>query len=488
MHPSNKSPLLPLILLALSPMACGDDARPSDDAGDGDSFGTGGSTGQGSATSDATDSSPTSQGGTTMATGSDGGSTDAGTMGDDTSDPDDTTMGEPPCFNLECQQPVCPAGATTTVSGVVTIPSGDLPLPNVYVYIPNTDLQALPEGVTCSQCQGMNSVVPSLGDPEAGTPLVLTITDFKGEFVLEDAPAGVDIPIVVQIGKWRRQMWIPSVEPCEDNVVDPELTRLPRNQQEGNLPKMAITDGGCDNLHCLLRKAGIDQDEFTHESDTGRVNIYRGSGGMNSYNGFNLTAAPGWWADLANLLPYDIILHSCECGQNLNGKPQAAREAMRDFADLGGRVFASHWHNVWLQHGPADFQSVGTWNGQSANNPANIDTSFPKGEVLADWMFEYGGSPVHGQVHINDKRHTLGSIDETLAQQWLWMGNQSIQYMSFNTPVGADDDQQCGRFVFSDMHVSSSCAGTDLTPQEMVLIYMLFDIASCVEPDQPMPQ
>jgi hypothetical protein len=418
------------------------------------------------------------------------GDTDDGTTsgGSTAGDADETTSSEPPCVNLECQQVECGGGVTTTVSGVVTIPSGELPLPNVYVYIPNTDLQDLPEGVTCSQCGGANSVVPSLGDPGAGTPLVLEITDYKGEFTLENAPAGNDIPIVVQIGKWRRIQWIPVVEPCQDNAIDPELTRLPKNQQEGDLPKMAITDGGCDNLHCLLLRAGVDQAEFTHESDSGRINLYRASGGMSSFNGFNLSGATAWWSDLANLEPYDIIMHSCECGQQLSGKSVTAREALRDFVNIGGRVFASHWHNAWLQHGPADFQSVGTWNGQSANNPALIDTSFPKGETLADWMFEFGGSPVHGQVHINDKRHTLGSIDDNLAQRWLWMGNQSIQYMSFNAPVGADPEQQCGRFVFSDMHVSSGCNNTDLTPQEMVLIYMLFDIASCVEPDQPMPQ
>jgi hypothetical protein len=55
-------------------------------------------------------------------------------------------------------------------------------------------------------------------------------------------------------------------------------------------------------------------------------------------------------------------------------------------------------------------------------------------------------------------------------------------------------DQACGKVVFSDMHVSggpianqsypNSCAAggmiTALTPQEKALIFMLFDLASCV--------
>jgi hypothetical protein len=70
------------------------------------------------------------------------------------------------------------------------------------------------------------------------------------------------------------------------------------------------------------------------------------------------------------------------------------------------------------------------------------------------------------------------------------MGTQNFQ---FTTPIEQDDvNQRCGKFVFSDMHVSGtsnveagdypdSCGPSlDMTPQEKALAFMFFDIASCV--------
>jgi hypothetical protein len=417
------------------------------------------------------------------------------------------------CVNLQCQQMDCPGAQTTTISGVVSIPSGDLPLPNVFVYVPNAEVEAVPEGVTCDRCD-VTSAVPSIDDFLSGWPLVLTATNERGEFSLPNVPVGQNIPLVIQIGKWRRVTTVPNVTACTDNPVDPELTRLPRNQQEGSLPKIAITDGGCDDLHLLLIKAGVDEAEFTAPAGPGRVNMYQGEGGANTFNGVNLTSAQAWWSNLDNLLPYDIVLHSCECSEAMNGKPQAALEAMRDFVNLGGRVFGSHFHYAWMQHNPHDdWSSIAQWGNGGGGSPAHIDTTFDRGAMLADWMFEFGGSTVHGEVPISNIRYSVVSVNAG-AQRWLSLNpdETSIQYMSFNAPLEDPPEERCGRFVFSDMHVTGgggvNCSGltedfcaffpgdcvwqngmcvtaggmpSDLSPQEMVLIYMLFDIASCID-------
>lgn len=402
----------------------------------------------------------------------------------------------PGCAGLGCDQVQCAGGGTTSLSGVVNIPAGTLPLPGVLVFVPTEALEPITHGAECYRCDADLS----------GAPLVRTTTNVRGEFTLPDVPVGADIPLVLQVGKWRRQIVVPAVSECVDTPLDAGQTRLPRNRGEGDIPRIALTTGGADSLECLFRKLGLDDSEFTPEDGPGAVNFFTGREGASRYGaglngGVDFTPAREWWNDLANLTSYDLVVHSCEGDQDGQNKSVEARQALQDYTYLGGRVFLSHWHNIWIQGGPNDMRSVAAWDFR--DDPPDpqtglIDMTFEKGQALAQWMVEVGGSTTLGELEVREPQRTLASIDESRAQRWITIepdGDELVQYFSFNTPVGVPDEQLCGRVVYSDIHVSSGdeegepfpdgCITEGLTAQEKALVFMMFDLASCLVPEEP---
>ncbi|MEO8181741.1 MAG: carboxypeptidase regulatory-like domain-containing protein [Deltaproteobacteria bacterium] len=419
-------------------------------------------------------------------------------------DGDNGGLGTGPCVNLQCQQAACSGGARTTLTGTVFTPSGELPLYNVTVYVPNKELEPISDGASCSTCDASVS----------GSPVVAGLTDTAGHFRLENVPAGDNVPLVMQVGKWRRKVMLPHVEPCAENALsDVNLTRLPANQSEGDLPRIALSTGALDALECLLRKVGISDSEFTNPEGTGRVNLFAGHQGTQSYDGSASgglpfpTSGASLWDQLASFQRYDVVLLSCEGDEFLNEKPAPARQALFDYLNGGGRAFLSHWHKVWLQEGPAPFPDMVRFNDRDddLNVSATVDTSFPKGAALAEWLVNVNGSTLPGSVDLVDAQNTAATENPLYAQRWIYdpmdgaTGGLSVKYVSANTPLDVPSEQQCGRTVYSDIHVSSGdnsaparpfptgCTSLGLSPQEKVLIYMLFDLSACIVPDDQPP-
>ena len=404
------------------------------------------------------------------------------------------TGGNTACEGLECQQVACAGAVTTTVSGKVYEPGGTIPLYNVVVYVPKFPEQPLPaivDGASCDTCAA-----------SIGAVVASAITDASGSFVLEDVPVGNDIPLVIQVGKWRREFVVPTVAECVDTPLADTSIRLPRNQSEGHIPKIALATGGADPLECLLPKIGLESVEFTNPDGTGRVNLFAGAGGSDRFAGGTLFPnVSALWSSVAQLQVYDVVLMACEGGQNPDEKPANALQAMADYTNLGGRVFASHWNNYWLEAGPGAFPTVATFNHQEdLPNPftAKIDMSFPKGLALAEWLVNVGASAAQGDLVINEAQHTVDAVNPATSTRWVYGENPtSVQYLTFNTPIGVEEAEQCGRMVLSDIHVSSGdsigqpfpngCQTSELSPQEKALLFMLFDLTACIIPDDDPP-
>ena len=391
------------------------------------------------------------------------------------------------CTGLCLQQQTCPGNTTTSISGVVYAPNGTDPLPNVTVYIPNAPVAAFTPGVSC----------PVVGAPPLGSPLVGTESNVDGTFNITDVPVGASIPLVIVSGRWRRQMVIPATTACQNTALPASLVVMPQNQSQGDIPKIAIATGSVDQAECVLLKMGISKSEFTDPSGSGRINLY-GGGAAGSGSVIDVgtpTQAALMGGNGSTLNQYDALMLPCE--GNPLVKPAQELANLLNFANAGGRVYASHYSYTWMYQNPP-FNGVANWMGNSGGgglspdpNTATVNTGFAAGQTLAQWLQDVGASTTLGQMRLSTlRKDTTGVVPPT--QSWLTLndaaaGNPVMQFV-WDTPIAAPVGQQCGRVLYNEYHVeglSSSpavsfpteCTGSAaMTPQEKLLEYMLFEL------------
>ncbi|MGO9832639.1 MAG: hypothetical protein ACLP1X_00335 [Polyangiaceae bacterium] len=421
-------------------------------------------------------------------------------------------------IGVQCTEPIC-GSSMTTLTGKVFDPAGLNPLYGVIVFVPDnaSALPAITPGTnTCATC-----------DTPIGSYVAAAVTDYTGTFTLNGVPTGVSVPVTVQIGKWRRTVNVSVTTRCGANSVPDGTLRLPRNHTEGDMPRMALLTGGCDDLGCFLTNMGIDPQEFTAPQAGGNVDVYQGLGGdagtgaglSSGAAGDCTTSACPLWASKESLEYYDAVMLSCECGENNQTKPPAAMQALHDWLAEGGRVFASHFQYTWFKNNPeADFQDAATWLGPSAatgSGTYGIDTSFPKGEGFAQWLgvvgaLESDASPP--AIDLTNVATSVSSVNEQSTNRWIYdpaTTPNDTKYLSFETPIGGATPPSspcnqtapayyCGKAVFADLDTSGSppgavqsipsgCPTQALTPQQKALEFLFFDMGACVSGTSPPP-
>ncbi|HEY0250602.1 MAG TPA: hypothetical protein VGC41_03705, partial [Kofleriaceae bacterium] len=426
------------------------------------------------------------------------------------------TCGVPACTGLCAQQNACPSQPKTTITGRVTAPGHDDiatwgapdPIYGALVYVPNGGAAptygTLPfaAGTACDSCSSLVS----------GTPLVYATTAVDGTFTIANAPCGTQIPLVIQLGRWRRQITIPSVACCASTALTAAQTHLPRTHTgefgdvRSDIPLMAVSTGDVDALHCVLRKMGVADSEFTNPLGSGRVQLFYDNGAKINASTPSVTSLVN---SAAALLRYDLVLFEC-VGERVD-KTAAQKTNVTNFANAGGRVFATHFSYVWL-YDQKPWSQTAIWNPDQAapaSSTATVDQSLQddlstqtRRVAFAQWLQTSGASTTLGRFPIDALRHDFDAVSaihateaNTPAQRWLTADTVPIHY-TFDTPVAYPPNQlptkQCGRVVYSDFHVTDSqtnsatfpteCTAGPLTPQEKALEFMMFDLASCIGP------
>jgi hypothetical protein len=283
---------------------------------------------------------------------------------------------------------------------------------------------------------------------------------------------------------------------------------------------------------------GVDASEYVPgASGAGHVHIFTG-GTQNTGTQGAVTSPPSpisyqvLWDSEHDLNVNDLVLFSCE-GAPTAGLGHAGTTNLMAYLNNGGRVFASHYHFAWFTNTvdpmnpfAALTPPLATWS--NTNNDALLNDTvsypetivtptgsgapFPEGAALKTWLGVVNALDSNGKLDVYYARdNALVGATNTSSQAWASLdpsvASATTQYFSFDTPIGTPAGEQCGRAVYSDLHVSggpgvqaqtgvtpdyqagggidivpSGCAKRTLTAQEKALEFMIFDLSSCLVP------
>jgi hypothetical protein len=294
---------------------------------------------------------------------------------------------------------------------------------------------------------------------------------------------------------------------------------------------------------------GIAESEFGNPGTDASLQLYRGSGPSGTAEGAKIDdATPNdteLYGSLDRMASYDMIVSDCE-GSGWDGRDDtnlfperiADGDKVREYVNRGGRMFASHLSMSWLNgNGTTAYDAehpietglanAASWDIDSGRT-GNLDNTgtgvvsivgdrplaSPRIESFATWLVTEGVTSVDDDGVDDDYRFTitdprsLATEIEPGTEEFIYREGGTfprVQQFSFNTPFGAPDEAACGRVAYSGFHVSgvggqnpfassvfpehcqsASANNGNLTNQEKVLLYMLFDLGACVG-DEPVP-
>jgi hypothetical protein len=341
---------------------------------------------------------------------------------------------------LKCDLDGCDGGTLATLSGQIFDPAGNDPLYNVVVYVPNGVPDKLVHGQFAGDGGAGTSSCESCSSLYTGDPIVSTTTDTDGNFTLtgvpvpQTGPNAGQVPIVIQVGKWRRQMLWTGVTACATNPpasgTVASLLRLPGAESPlgtgqpatatdtlDDLPQIAVSTGSADTMECLFQRIGFAAGEYVcgWNAGTGHIHVFQGgtSGdgqGGNGVSGCSQRSSSSLWNSTTNLNNYDILVLSCEGEEAYKASPAN----LETFTNLGGRAFASHFHYSWFTGSPMDGNgnpaytapadwgsNLATWypysndlcpNGTSASSCENTNSAAWENAVIVEQLSD-GGTP-----------------------------------------------------------------------------------------------
>jgi hypothetical protein len=399
----------------------------------------------------------------------------------------------------------CPTSGAE-VSGVVTAPNGEDPVPGAVVYVTATRPTAQADGVSCDNC-----------DLPPGVR-AFSVSDVRGRWAfVRGINASGPMFLVVQKGRFRKITPI-DVTACAPRVFANADTRLPGTRAEGEIPSILVASGTTaaqadrpstgdwtyDDIGRVIRRIGIT--EFDRAEPCRQAT-----------NSTNVTTAAcpfgSILADPMRLRRYNVIVAPCGAlGFNHSWQilDTAANRVIatnvRDWLRQGGRLYTSDTaYGLLARSAPTLVTFAGGTTLTQGRDPANIGVgaSPPNGrtytgrvtdDAMRMWLADRGSVAMDGSIQLSGFISPWVAIDSVPMStrtvvdadvEW-FTSMAGVTMPAGRRPLTISADVRegggCGRVVYSSYEVDNrnSSPTAPLTAQERVLEYMFFELGGCL--------
>lgn len=453
--------LIPLLLA----VACGD-SNDTAEVGAGISISL--SAEGNDSTHDSTQAEESSDSGTKLDMGPDEGMLEAG---DETGDE---------CGGINPPEP------DATLTGFVYAPNLEIPISGALVYLTDQDPEPIPDGVYCAECV------------ELPCDAQFVLTQPNGSFSLP-AVSGPGQKLVVQKGQFLHVTDF-DIAPG-NNPIPPVDSSLPGewNPAAGHwIPRIAVYEIFNDSIFNLLGKIGLGQVNASGELIMG----------TEQFDILDPNTDGGMLDSLGEMQDYHIIFIPCMAQLGLGDVSPIRELNIRDWTEAGGKWYVTDWANEYLYepfptyqdfHQPFDpdlylYEAQGTivdpdlhaWLAALPAPLKDVGAGYPTLDTLPSVMFEdnWSGLDAVHDIFVEDQDAQQVNVGH---HTWVEGPCDVCSDSSSARPMTVSGQYGCGRMMFSTYH-TTEISHQGLTPQELVLLYIILEIGVCHgEPPPPPP-
>jgi hypothetical protein len=379
-----------------------------------------------------------------------------------------------------------PPDPDAMLTGFVYAPNLEIPISGALVYLTNEDPEPIPDGVYCAECV------------ELPCDAQFVLTQPNGSFSLP-AVSGPGQKLVVQKGQFLHITDL-TVAPG-NNPVPPIDSSLPGewNPTAGHyIPRIAVYEIYNDSIFNLLAKIGLGQVNASGELVMGTeqfdiLDPYADADMLDSYG------------EMQN---YHIIFIPCMSQGGLGDVSPIREFNIRDWTEAGGKWYVTDWANEYLYEPFPNYQDfhqafdpdLGLYESQGtivdpdlqawlAALPAplkDIGSGYPTVNNLPSVMFEdnWSGIDAIHDIFVEDQNAEQVNVGH---HTWVEGPCGACSDSASVRPMTVSGQYGCGRMMFSTYHTTEA-THLGLTPQELVLLYIILEIGVCHgEPPPPPP-